>query len=636
MPNTDIQNPTAGKFNSPQRWATRLSLGTTAPASAAEASDVLTAMRVVQSAGGQALDYADLEWKVLAPLVNRAQPANFTRMIDVLAPTTESQRLALGDYVGETEAVDGSEQLTAQSQLRGYHFGKMFEGQRWWNPVTSADVTVDKQPIFNPRIDGKILPNRSDFKRDDLKDAFLWLHAEAGLTAESRAVINQTPELWTLKDAVLAMCWVCNGSEEFVLNPLRADLAILDNSATLEAVTLPFGQHLQTYLDRLLQPLGYNWHVDYDTGTVIDPPTTDAERNDKKSPQLRFFQKGIGDEKELYFQPPSSVLNLNDSNCNKYRISRRIGDSVNSVRVLGAPEQAEITMELVRGWPVSDDSLTATDLDKSEDGSQYKTKPNVWRLWVGNEAGDYTGSRTDITTTPDLSSVFSKWIPHRRNILDPFTFQGEAGDKQRRQIYLEYSINAGVKWLVAPTTFGQPFVLPDQIGVLFQGDQPPTELIKAGADARIRITGVVAGDARLIGEAPRQTHAVNGRDVPLELDVAQKFRKDWVQTTGDFKSQIAGDAAGEDTVDDTAAITAYAEKMRDGHEAAEVDCAFELPGIHLEYKIGDLITKINGREISLDQASSTAPTPRYVQVVKRTFTSDPPSTILTVDRGAKR
>ena len=143
---------------------------------------------------------------------------------------------------------------------------------------------------------------------------------------------------------------------------------------------------------------------------------------------------------------------------NQYSITRNIGDSVNEVTVVGDVERAEVTIELVRGWPATDDSLTAADLDKSDSASSYESKPTVWRLWVANEAGDYTDTRTEITEALDLSSVFSRWVLHRRQALDPFTFQGEAGAQQRRQMFVEYTDDGGSTWQPAPSNFGQPFV----------------------------------------------------------------------------------------------------------------------------------------------------------------------------------
>jgi hypothetical protein len=119
----------------------------------------------------------------------------------------------------------------------------------------------------------------------------------------------------------------------------------------------------------------------------------------------------------------------------------------------------------------------------------------------------------------------------------------------------------------------------------------------------------------------------------------EKFQSRWRQTLGDYASVFADGTLLADEKDDTEEIQSYAEKLRDQNHYAELDCEFRLPGWHLEYKIGDLITKINGREISLDAAPETAPVTRYVQIVERRFeltASGGPSTVLIVDRGLEQ
>ena len=680
---TDVVNTGAEKLFSYPAWITRISGGPDPPDTVGEITSDLRAASVVQSAGGQVLDHASLEWWVTSDLINRNQPANFQRMIDVLLPDGARTRVALGDYVTEFESVDDSQVLTAQSQLRGYHFGKKFTGQIWWDDALSEEVQTQYAPVFNPRVDGRILGNMSH----KFSDVY-FIHPEATLTdAAIEEAGGLGAKVWSLSEAIAAMCQHLNLDEEFIENPAIGVLRdILSDAPIIEAIELPLGESLPYYLDMLLQPLGYNWYVDYATGisayladvfyigaydsvesagassvigTQFFNTTTgtmfqwdgdnwiEIEGSEesiyaKTKPQIVVFQKGVGEERELNFQSPGSVLDLATSNCNKYSVMRRIGDSVNQVKVIGNIERAEVTIELVRGWLTEDDEKTASQLDKSDPESEYILFPTTWRLWVANESGDYTGTRIEIEAALDLSSVFSRWLPHRREAEDPFTYQGSVdGKKQRRQIFVEYTTDIEaleVKWVILPDDFGQPFVLPDQIGILFTGNTPPEALIGAGDKAGVRITCVVAGDAKLVGDAARKLIGpVNGRVVELVLDMPQKFRKNWVQKDGDYASTLALDEAGAETADDSIAITTYAEKIRDDHEVAELDCEFSLPGLHIEYKIGDLITKINGREISLDQASVDATLPRYPQITKIEWRYNPgPETILTVDRGVRK
>ncbi len=97
MPTTDAVNTAGALFYAYPRWLTRLSADGDPSTTSGDVQTTLTATSVVRSAGGQQLDYADLEWKVTANLINRVQPAEFSRAVDVLAPNTTKTRLHIGD-----------------------------------------------------------------------------------------------------------------------------------------------------------------------------------------------------------------------------------------------------------------------------------------------------------------------------------------------------------------------------------------------------------------------------------------------------------------------------------------------------------------------------------------------------------
>ncbi|MCA9013603.1 MAG: hypothetical protein KDB01_27820, partial [Planctomycetaceae bacterium] len=95
---------------------------------------------------------------------------------------------------------------------------------------------------------------------------------------------------------------------------------------------------------------------------------------------------------------------------------------------------------------------------------------------------------------------------------------------------------------------------------------------------------------------------------------------------------------GADVHDDRAAIIQFSKDILRPMLNAEFDGNFILPGwAHPnEYKIGDLITKINGREISLNQSADF--TPQYMQITGIEYElSDEtgPQTRLIVDRGVR-
>lgn len=583
---------------------------------------------VVQSAGSR-VDYAELQWQLTESLENREQPASFARMVQVELPDVDNTRLHIGDYVSEGFRIDqAGESLTATSQLRPYHFGVPVTGYRVWDPIDSAQRMVADHIVFNPTIDEKTVFNRSDKERSEtLGDGFsgyLWTHPEIADAANGETYQEQTRNEWTLTQAVQALCELLNPDEEFIDRPVTVDLDVLNDAPPVRNVTIEMGTYLPAALDKILIPLGYNHWVDYT----------------QPKPQIVFFKIGSGDEKELLFPEVDAVLDLADANTNQIVVNNSIGDSFNDVIVYGDFEEAEITINLFPAWPAEAD---ATDEDAlSKDGNDYAANVTAWRMWIANEAGDLdpTVSRLGQTpTVPDFGDIFTIATPHRRVMSEPLTYQTQdnvADNRpQRRPIVVEYSTDAGSNWLAAEDSWTIK-LCPDQIGIFFDGKDVPTELYQAGSDARVRVTGTIKGDYRVRGYAAKQSWAVNARTNTLVLFMPEKFQKRFRHTSGNFASLLSGAA---DTRDDNTEAETYAEKIRDQNHYAEIDCEFRLPGWHLEYQIGDLITKVAGREISLDSAPESAPTRRYVQIVERRFEMSRdggPSTVLIVDRGVVR
>lgn len=595
------------------------------PPTAADTFENVYCSIVVQSAGSR-IDYAELQWELSESLSNRDQPASFARMVQIELPDVDNTRLHIGDYVSEGFRIDqNSESLTATSQLRPYHFGSPVTGYRVWDAIDDAQRMIADHIVFNPTIDDKTVFNRSDKERSETPgdgfSGYLWTHPEIADAATGETYQGQTRNEWTLYQAVQSLCELLNPDEEFIDRPITVDLDVLNDAPPVRNVTIELGTYLPQALDKILIPLGYNHWIDYT----------------QEKPQIVFFKIGDGEEKELLYPEVDAVLNLAEANVNQLVVENSIGDSFNQVTVYGDFEEAEVTIPLYPAWPSSGDSIDEDSLAK--DGNDYATNVTAWRMWIANEAGDLDPavSRLGQTpTVPDFGDIFTIATPHRRVMGEPLTYQTQEdiGDnrQQRRPIVVEYSTDSGSNWLPAEDTWTIK-LCPDQIGIYFDNKAVPTELYQAGTSARVRVTGTIKGDYRVRGYAAKQSHSVNARTNELILFIPEKFQKRFRHTSGSFASLLTG---AFDTRDDGIEAEDYAEKIRDQNHYAEIDCEFRLPGWHTEYKIGDLITKVAGREISVDGAPATAPTRRYVQIVERRFEMSReggPSTVLIVDRG---
>ena len=611
--------------------------------------------RVVQSASGSRLDYAELRYNLSSPLQNRTQPANFARMVDVRLPSSPEIKIARGDYVRESAQVQmQGDALTAQVQLRPYHFGAPCKGYWAISGPTSDKVIIQDDIVFNPLVDGIVRPNRSDQylpgSQAASRDAFYLTHPESLDTTASQTRIGETATYWTIQQAALYLLWTLswdNGElirAEFIETPTMADASVLSNSyitgPQLRDIRIPVGTYLPQALDVLLIPLGYNWYVDYDRAT---------------KPIIKFFKIGAGTEKEIKLQAVGATLTLADSNCNQFSVDNAIGDSFNEVHIFGDYRRKEVTLPLYPYWPKSKDALNAWDLQK--DGEKYRGNETVWRMWIANEGVDWDpaldstgrpGGTVSIPYFGTLSSPVTYYTNgqvfpgvervHRRILEEPLTTARTAASERPQRVphFVEYSTDSGGTWKPAEPHWSIQ-ILPDQIGILFDGHELPMELYEAGTNARLRITGTIASDKRIEYIAGQvSADAVNGRAVRQVLVQPDKFRRMERQTTGPFASILIDDHTTADEVDDSTLIEQQAKAIRDQNHFADVSAEFRLPGWHVEYKIGDLITKVAGREISLNAAPSGASENRYVQIVERRFEnsdSGGPSTVLIVDRG---
>ena len=623
---TDVLNQDDSLFVTYEEFFVLLGAESGDPPTAGDTFENVYCSQVVQSAGGSRLDYANLQWQLTESLADREQPASFARMVQVELPDDDNTRLHLGDYVSEGFKIDqAGESLTATSQLRPYHFGVPVTGYRVWDPIDSNHKTIADHVVFNPTIDEQTVFNRSNKVRSEAGgdgfSGYLWAHPELADAADGQTYQGQTRNEWTLYEAVQALCELLNPDEEFIDRPITVDLDVLNDAPPVRNVTIEMGTYLPAALDKILIPLGYNHWIDYT----------------QPKPQILFFKIGDGEEKELLYPEVDAVLNLAEANTNQIVVNNSIGDSFNEVTVYGDFEEAEITINLYPAWPSTADAIDEDSLGK--DGSEYAANVTAWRMWIANEAGDLDPavSRLGQTpTVPDFGDIFVIATPHRRVMGEPLTYQtqDDVADnrQQRRPIVVQYSTDSGSNWLAAEDSWTIK-LCPDQIGIYFDGKAIPSELYQAGSSARVRVTGTIKGDYRVRGYAARQAWAVNARTNALVLFMPEKFQKRFRHTSGSYASLLTG---ASDTRDDGTEAADYAEKIRDQNHYAEIDCEFRLPGWHIEYKIGDLITKVAGREISVDGAPDTAPVRRYVQIVERRFElsrEGGPSTVLIVDRG---
>lgn len=582
----------------------------------------------------------------------------------------------------------GQEDLTAKGRAEQWYLGEPITGYEVavYVPAEGEDPEdweyriIEDSIVFNPEIDERVTGNRSDHYRfigdpedldnlaqDDKPKRYSWIDPESVRTSESRVLQNQQSSDWFLHQAVMSLCWLLNPDETRVKNPdYYQSKKTLGMWGKILNVEIPRGLFLSSALDLLLNPFGFSWYINHEMVSTFvsleDDPIYEIES------RIVIYKRGEGPEKEIKLQPWGEDKDIAKTNHAASNAEWNICDLANIVTVYGAHYEAEGTFELYRAWSEENDVYTADDLEKSKlrsldeedeedevlEQTAYERHPRVWRDWVLNEAGDYNGTRTivrPIENAFDLNNV--KWFDsdggfalgtnnvfRRRRFYPPLSLQH---DNTRRDVLVEYyeppeygSPDPGVWKTVQKLENGHFELLEHECGIRFVGTKPPWQLVDLGANARVRITACLRSDQRIKYETERAEFSPNGNDVKMVVNAeTQFFRK--IRLGADapaYRSRYTETSymnpiPDADTVDNLEQIQRYANALLQNEYPARVSVSVTLEGYRPEYKRGDLITKIAGREISFDQNAKDAPTRRYPQVTEIVYT--PTTTELTLE-----
>lgn len=534
----------------------------------------------------------------------------------------------------------GAEAEFVEAILPQSWFGDLCEGQRVSTEEEYETMIVDFDLEFNPLVDGRIVANRAikDMSGDVGEFALLWVDPESARTSEAKRATGigaNSVRRWNIAEAVHGLQYYLNEEETDVRNfeavvfdddPPTPDAAF-GEPPELEDEILPRGHYLPAYLDALLPKYGYQWTVDF-------KPTDEDE--DVIKPQIRVYKRGNGITRTIPYQAIGKTLNTAETQPLSLELVTDLSRLANIVVGHGSLQEREVTIELYKGWPASQDETSLGTLKKTTEGYNL-SNDNIWRKWVGNEAGDYNETRPEITEALDLSTVFEAgfasdpyYVPKRRPVDDCLTWRAKnETEAVRHPPILEYSLENGAEgsWKRA----GQDWrPLTHEFGV-YLTDSNANGLVRllknAGSDAKLRLTGTIRGDKRLSHEVDRTEESPSNLETRLFLDLSNRFHERLRQTTGPHASKLTGDF---DYAYHQTELQEFVEKVADNEKAAVVELQIPLHGLVFDYEIGDVIEEIEGRKISLNRLPETANEVRGVQVVGRIWDVQSQQTFLQV------
>lgn len=573
------------------------------------------------------------------------------------------------------------------SKLSPKLFGKPIFGQRQNQVNGSAQLRDQTMPIvaidivFNPMVEGNIRGNMRP-QGDNDNDRSLFVDIESIRSADAitfqsmpAALVSQMIGLgetnapvsvasWTLAQAVRYLCVEANQQQRYINNPTLQELLELfgetsdddgnfnnSRAAILRNHVIPAGCYLPEALDTLLSPYGYTWFVDL------------LERGNRK---IKIIKNNEGEQKTVKLQAFGANFNREQTNMESCDLTYEADDRLTELRVIGARKQVEATFELVPAWNEEDDSLDYELL--SRDTTEWDEHPathRVWRDWVLNEGGDYTSTRETSNKPCDLTpllhhatgggnevednNIDTRSVQVKRRRFLPTLTLGEDGKPIGKIDGVTVEWLCEGEWLpIAPEE--DPSwacrVLENECGISFVGNEPPLEILNIYEAAsnpssfpRIRVTATVELDTPI-----ESTYSVgNPGGAPLSVLVysPERFHSRYYhQSSGSTSTGIDSSIylphvqSGElhsTAMDSATAINAFAATVGANWARAMISGTFRLEGLDqlADYNLGDIITKIEGREITLN--ASIYGSDIYPQILGISYTAfDSQWTTLTV------
>lgn len=589
------------------------------------AINYLHPLEIGRSAMGKSLDYAEFELQNF-PQQTKARYVFDIKLIDDLEQkrcqvymTDEAgnnKMIHWGWIDSKTVQIDRSERQVVRSRVQPYHFGDPIRGMRVWNPFVSAAVDSLEQIVFNPQLDGRIANNQSNIF-DDTGHYNLFLHPECQRSTNSIAANGATHvNGWSLLHACYYLCKSANGTETFISNPTFDELeAVLPGDETiLRNHAQPFGEYLPAHLDALLEPYGYGWYVNLDDGF----------------PKIAVFKRGVGEPVYGSLQPIGERIDLDFSNAEETGITTDVANQLaNRIEIYGDTVMVEGTWELAPAWHPDYDSLPLdpTSADKltlhggtTNAWDSLPALARVWRDWILNEAGDYTGLRSDARLTKPYDFNAAAGIPglcfmaRRRRFLPCLSLGADGrpvGEHHGCVVEAYRYDRAPDSPVLLPTGTWQPIerlldahacsiqILDKECGIRFCGHDIPHDLVQYGAaGTRIRVTATVEMDARVAASLPAGAlPSANAFGVFRVVDVGSRFKSRGVLALSKF---FEAAPFASTAVDDRPKAQALAAELLANWNQASISGNVSLPldWVNASICLGRPFSGIGGRNIS--------------------------------------
>ena len=535
-------------------------------------------------------------------------------------------------------------------------------------PTTVSDVATAVEAHFNPGGQPNATPQGADATDPNGNTYPTFLDP---MVIRSQDVRRP----WSLPMAARYLCFQQNPDQAYVQNP---DGSVLDNlldsrspisgaifqpsdptTYTSRPIIVPdypaTGKAWPAVLHDLLEPNGFGMAFQINTDPSGNPYTT-----------LEVFRRQDGvpsTYKDLYLQAYGSVLDPGQSNLGAAHLARDISGVANAFAVESGLIRYEASFVLAPGFPIAASDATdgnaLSEFDRNN--PNFPNNADKYRLYVFDETGeghwDFGGGAT-VYTVPSLAALFvdpstnsTSPPPYVRRRRVPF---GElfSVDQAQRPMKAQLSISANYAgaspglwdgsgtWQVVTGGFE---LLKDRLGIWINTTNPngwnigasrvggspyPAGVVKGVEDQansgathfRLRLTCVIEGDLTLSATADRRPSSPTRFTVTRRVDARDRYVKHSKAAQSEFNATSSAVVVQDDSPE--ALADAYARRL--AGEAGEVAGSVTIPRFTTAYAIGDKISSIQGRDLSL-QTNAGAPSseaPVFPAVVGITWDLD--------------
>jgi hypothetical protein len=300
-----------------------------------------------------------------------------------------------------------------------------------------------------------------------------------------------------------------------------------------------------------------------------------------------FYKTETGRTIELDCQKKGSLLNLSRTNIADVSSRKNFWPVTHRYLGLGDFKIFEATFNLTMGW---DSSLESGDYNQycpATNPDFYQVR-DVFRKWILNEAGDYSGPPYNLGDAFDFSEIFQSknYVCRRRRFWPTLTT-----DNQGKSLgyYLQVTYDCGQSWWQYLDAFN---ILTDECGVWLSGERLGTELwnalLKGGLG--FRITASVISDQRLradVADGPVNSLAPVVENA-IVLPRRFKYRK--ISGQSIFSNSTDPMLGVPDQVDDSDALYQYVRSIAAASSEIIETINVQTPFLALDYDVGDSVT----------------------------------------------